>query len=55
MINSTKFEPGEESGSTEEPSPLTRFLTEPVIGARRVTRWFETTLSHQGERVKKKR
>ena len=32
MINSTKFEPGEESGSTEEPSPLTRFLTEPVIG-----------------------
>ena len=44
MINSTKFEPGEESGSTEEPSPLTRFLTS-----------FATTLSHQGERVKKDR
>ena len=43
-MSEAKFEPGERAGATEQQSPLTRFLTS-----------FETTLSHQGKRVKKER
>ena len=43
-MSEAKFEPGDGSGATEEQSPLTRFLIS-----------FETTLFHQGQRVKKAR